>query len=47
VYGDIGTSLITARWLLPSAQTVSLMDALQVAQPELKHMFQGIGIAVR
>jgi hypothetical protein len=47
VYGDIGTSLITSRWLLPNAQVISLMDTLELAHPELKRLFQGIRIQVK
>ncbi|MCO6441872.1 MAG: hypothetical protein J5I81_12500 [Nitrococcus mobilis] len=47
VYGDIGTSLMTARWLLPQASTISLMDTLQVRQPAMRRMLRALDIKVR
>lgn len=47
VYGDIGTALITAKWVLKSVPIVSLMDTLNVADPPLRALFEALGIEVR
>ncbi len=47
VYGDIGTALITAKWVLKSVPIVSLMDTLNVADPPLRTLFEALGIEIR
>ncbi|AWN14276.1 hypothetical protein [Salinisphaera sp. LB1] len=47
VYGDIGTALITAKWVLESVPIVSLMETLDVVDPALRRLFEVLGIDVR
>jgi hypothetical protein len=46
VYGDISTSLITARWFLPHARVVSFMDGLGVKDDIFKNVLSQIGVEV-
>lgn len=47
VYGDIGTALITAKWILKTTPIISLMDTLNVADPSLRPLFKELNIEVR
>ncbi len=46
VVGDIGTSLMTARWLLPRARVVSLMKSLEMNDPPFERTLRAIGVEV-
>jgi hypothetical protein len=47
VYGDIGTSLMSARWLLPEARVVSLMKRLELHSPPFERALAAIGVEMR
>lgn len=46
VVGDIGTALMSARWLVPQADTLSLMHYLAVDDPPFEQALHHIGVRV-
>jgi hypothetical protein len=44
IVGDIGTALLSARWLLPRARAVSLMRYLHFDDPPFAHTLAALGI---
>lgn len=46
VYGDIGTSLITARWFLPQTSVVSFMDSLSIRDDTFRGVLREIGVDI-
>jgi hypothetical protein len=44
IYGDIGTSLITARWFLPDVKVFSFMDRLKLEDQPFKNLLCDIGV---
>lgn len=47
VVGNIGTSLLTARWMLPEAHVVSLMNHLNLQDPPFERTLRAIGVEIR
>lgn len=47
VVGNIGTSLLTARWMLPEARVVSLMKHLNLHDPPFEQTLRAIGVEIR
>lgn len=47
VYGDIGTALITAKWILPDTPAVSLMRSLDIHDDKLAGLFESLDIERR
>ncbi|MES1936058.1 polysialyltransferase family glycosyltransferase [Salinisphaera hydrothermalis] len=47
VYGDIGTALITAKWVLPDTPAVSLMRSLEIKDDKLDTLFESLDIERR
>jgi len=46
VFGDLSSALMSARWLLPSAKTVSVARLLACVDPALPSVFDRIGVIV-
>ncbi|MEE9571195.1 MAG: hypothetical protein V3W02_05795 [Gammaproteobacteria bacterium] len=46
VFGDLSSALMSARWLLPSAKTVSVARLLACVDPALPSVFDRIGVVV-
>jgi hypothetical protein len=44
VVGDVSTILLTARWLVPDACCISLARPLQMLDPSLEALFNGLGV---
>ena len=44
IYGDIGTSLITARWFLPNCRVISFMESLGIEDHSFKNLLHQIGV---
>jgi hypothetical protein len=47
IYGDIGTSLMSARWLLPEARAMSLMKRLELHSPPFERALTAINVEMR
>lgn len=47
VYGDVGTSLMTASWFLPQVDAISLMDHLEISRPSMRRIFRTLNIKIR
>ncbi|HET8700576.1 MAG TPA: hypothetical protein VFL97_02790 [Nitrococcus sp.] len=47
VIGNIGTSLLSARWMLPEARVISLMKYLDLHDPPFEHTLRAIGVELR
>ena len=44
IYGDIGTSLITARWFLPNCRVISFMEHVGIEDQPFKNLLCQIGV---
>lgn len=47
VYGDIGTALITATWILAETPAISLMRSLDINDDKLNMLFDSLDIKMR
>ncbi|MDN5871345.1 MAG: hypothetical protein L0H73_11575 [Nitrococcus sp.] len=47
VVGNIGTPLLTARWMLPEVRVVSLMNHLELHDPPFECTLRAIGVEMR
>lgn len=47
VVGNIGTPLLTARWMLPEARVTSLMHRLKLRDPPFEQTLRAIGVEIR